>query len=444
MLIRLRAMWEGFRGSLFFVPFLFLLLAALLAEGMIVLDTELRERGVELPALLSSTVDSARALLGTIAAATITVAGIAFSVSLLLIQLASSQFSPRVLREFFRDSFTKRILGLVVGTFVFCLLVLRAVRGSVGEAGQAVIPNLSVFVALVLGIVSILGIVAFINHSAHSMEAAEIIRRITGETREMIERLWPASEDRAEEEQEPPSHEYPAPSDEGDALVVTARAGGWVQQVDPGKLLDAASDGGTIRLEIHPGDFVVEGRPICTIWPQPEDEHRAIKEAREAIRIGRGRTMQQDVDYGIRQLVDIALRALSPGINDPTTAQEVIVHLGAVLRVLLLRDPPQTFWRDGRDRRLYMPHEPGHADLVDLAFDQIRRAGAAQPSIAVAQLESLGMLRGSLVEADLTDRLPPIRREARLVLEEAERAGVRPEDLERVRGAALASRLIEE
>lgn len=438
MLILIRAVWEGFRGSLFFVPLLFLLASIGLAVGTLSVDVFLRDRGIDPPLLLTSTVESARTLLATIAGATITVAGIAFSAALIMIQLASSQFSPRALREFFRDGFTKRTLGVVVGTFAYCLIVLRTVRGPV-EGGQAIIPTVSVFVGLTLGLIAVLAIVGFINHSAHSMDAAEVIRRITDETRRHIAKLLPTPEARLDQ---PPSNGGPDPPSGVPTLVVRAAVDGWVQQIDPDHLLRAAGNGGGIRLETRPGDFLWEGAPLCTVWPRPAEEEHAVREAREAIRLGRTRTMQQDLGFGIRQLVDIALRALSPSTNDPSTAQEAIVHLGAILRDLLLRPSPPVHRVDERGRRLYRPREHGHDEFVRLAFDQIRRAGASQPAVMLTVIRVLGNLLAAVEDAERGERAPALRHEARLLLREVEAAGLLETDVEEIRMRATTDGLI--
>ncbi len=377
--------------------------------------------------------------MGTIAGATITVAGIAFSVSLLMIQSASSQFSPRVLHGFFRDRFTKRVLGLVVGTFAYCLLVLRAVRGPLDESGQAIIPHISVFVALILGLLSILAIVAFINHSAHSMEVGEIMRRVASRTQEQIARICPALGEGAPEAD--PS--IPEPPGADDALVVRARIDGWVQQIDVRGLLEAADEGGTVRLETLAGDFRTERAVLCRIWPRPEDEERAVKEAREAVRLGRWRTMQDDLGFGIRQLADIALRALSPGVNDPTTAQDAIVHLGSILREMLLRDLPPVHHEDDDGRRLFRASEMTHADYVALAYGQIRRAASRLPAVATVMLQVLGQLGRRVKEAGRPERAEALRAQARLLLDGLAAEHLVEEDLAEVRERARAEGLID-
>ncbi|HUP21072.1 MAG TPA: DUF2254 domain-containing protein [Gemmatimonadota bacterium] len=424
MLVRIRAWWEGFRSNLFFIPLIYLIVAAAVAQALLEVDQRITQDRLDLPLIFRSTVDSARAVLSTVATATITVAGISFSISLLLFQLASNQFSPRVLHGFFRDSFTKHVLGLVVGTFTYCLLVLRAVRGAV-ENGTPIIPNLSVALGLLLGIASILAIVAFINHTAHSMHATEIIARITDETRHQIRRL---AQDPEESDGRDPDPED-APEAPDVAFVVTARADGWVQQVDDRGLLDAADDGGTVRLETYMGDFVPKGAPLCAVWPPPSDRERAAKEAREAVRLGRARTLQQDLGFGIRQLADIALRALSTGINDPTTGSEVLSHLGGVVWDLLVRDLPRNRCADDRGRRLFRPHELSHDHFVELAFGQIRVSAASQPAVVRHLLDVLGPLARMVEEGGYPDRAEMVRRQARLAIEGAAAARILDADM---------------
>ena len=187
MLSHLRAWGDRLRSSLFFIPMLCVIGGVLLGEAMLEVDalvTGINPR-------LTATVDSARTVLTTVAGATLTFAGIAFSVSLLLISLASSQYSPRVVHGMFRDPFNKRVMGLVIGTFTYCLVVLRAVRGALEEAGDAIVPSVSILLAVVLGIASILAIVAFINHAAHSMDVSNILRRVTEEVLTQASSAWP-------------------------------------------------------------------------------------------------------------------------------------------------------------------------------------------------------------------------------------------------------------
>ncbi|WCO67222.1 DUF2254 domain-containing protein [Iamia majanohamensis] len=431
MRIGLAALLDRVRSSLFLVPMLFVVGGAVLGQVSLEVDSALTDRDVQLPFVLQSTVDNARAVLSTVATATITVAGIAFSISLLVIQLASSQYSPRVVHSLFRDPFTKRVMGLVVGTFTYCLVVLRSVRDALDDGGQAVVPNLSVALALLLGVASILATIAFINHSAHSMDVSELLHDVTEESLRAVERGWPTSSGPGALEDPPPV--------EGHEVRFTAN--GWIQYVDADALMAVAAPGGVVRLESEVGRYAVAGTPLATVWPVPDPDDRdpLAGRLRAAVHVGQSRTLQQDASYGVRQLVDVALRALSPGVNDPTTAQDAIFHLAAVLHEALERDcPPRAVEGDG-GRRLLRPEAPDHGDLVDLALDELRVAARALPTVCVYLLEAIHLLCLSQQVVDRPAVREPLLRQARLVRDGAAAADLLPEDRERVR-AAYASR----
>lgn len=385
MQIRLMALADRIRASLFVLPTACVFGAAALGLGGIHLDRRLGDSANDLPLGVASTVDSARAVLSTIAGATITVAGIAFSIALLVIQLASSQYSPRVVHGLFRDPFNKRVMGLVVGTFTYCLVVLRSVRSALEDGGDAVVPNVSVAVAVLLGLASVLAIVAFINHNAHTMDISEILERVTADTVERIDESWPEhGDDVATVEPE-----LPGPPDlQRSSIVATER--GWVQYVDHDRLLDALPPDAMLRLEIGIGQYAIAGAPLATVWlaGQPSEDLRGAVIG--GVGLGRTRTMAQDPAYGVRQLVDIALRALSPGVNDPTTAQDALVHLGAILAECYQRSAPSKR-RTGPDGRVLLdPHAQDHRSLTALAFTELRRAARTDPTVVEALLGVIG------------------------------------------------------
>jgi uncharacterized membrane protein len=420
------ALSERLRGSLFVVPTVYVVVGIALGEAGVSIDRLIDNGNHKLPLGLTSTVASARSVLSTIAGATITVAGIAFSVSLLTIQLASNQYSPRVVSGLFRDPFNKRVIGIVVGTFSYCLIVLRAVRSPVEQQGQAVIPNVSVALAVVFGIVTVMAIVAFINHNAHAMEVSEILGSVSRAAIASVGNDWSV------DALEPSPAQRPDDVPEGASLRVSFTEDGWFQLLDHGALLDAAPEGGTVRLETAVGRYVYAGSPFCTIWPVPTDPERSTRRAHAAVRVGGSRTLRQDAGYGIRQLADVALKALSPGVNDPTTAQDAIFHIGSVLRAFLDRDPPARDLYDG-NRRLVLPEAAGYERLLTLAYAEIRRAAATQPTVCVYLLESIDLVAGSLPADRRAAAWPHLHREAELILHASEDADVRDPEIERVR-----------
>ncbi|MBW3659805.1 MAG: DUF2254 domain-containing protein [Actinobacteria bacterium] len=433
-MIRLRALRDRFRGSLFYVPSLFVTMAAALAWGVIRFESGAVSSGGSRGLLLSVTVASARSILGTIAGATITVAGIVFSVTVVSVQLASTQFTPRVLRGFLRDRFQQNIIGIIVGTFTYCTLVLATIRVTGSDSDEAASPSLSVTIAIVLAVASILGIVAFIDHSARSMQVGHIIRRVTAETRERIAVLYvDRSDDDCILDEIPPEPD-------GEPTVVRAWEDGWIQQLSERVLCEATAPGSYLRVDSGVGAFVVEDTPLVTVWG---DDAPDIARMREAFAIGAERTMQQDVMFGIRQLVDIGLRALSTGVNDPTTAYEVIVHLGSILSDVLRRDLPPRVRNDPEGRTLVLSERHDHEAHVKRAFGQLRIAGAGQPAVLIRLLRTLHLLDELMREVgpedgsrsaagDLTSRRDAIRRQADLVIATAEHAGYIEADLEEI------------
>ena len=412
------------QSSLFVVPMMFVFGGVVLGELALAADG--RVGGI--PTGLTATVDSGRSVLSVVAGATLAFAGIAFSVSLLLISLASSQFSPRVVHGLFRDPFNTRVMGIVVGTFTYCLVVLRAVRGPFDGGGAAVIPSISVLLAVVLGIVSVLSIVAFIDHAAHSMDISEILHRVTEDTIERIRADWP--------ETSTPDAAMQAPLGDGFSILLDRR--GWIQEH---RVLRTCSKGSSkaraCAWRRRREDTRMPGMPLATVWPEPADPELATERALRAIVVGETRTMQQDVAFGVRQLVDVALKALSPGINDPTTAQDAMFHLGAVLREVLARSaPPRVV--DGREGRvLLLPEALAHEELIDLAFDEVRIVSATQPTVSIYLLEVLHLLAASLDVRDVESGAC-LRKQADLVLEVSERADLTLFDHERVRSAHRA------
>jgi len=258
MSLRVSALVERLRSSLFFIPMIAVFFATVLGFVSLAVDRNIDSFMADFPIGFTSTVESARTLLGVIAGATISFAGVAFSVSLLIIQLASSQYSPRVVHTLFRDPFNKRVMALVVGTFTYCVVVLRSVRSALEPGGDSVIPNLSVAVAVVLGIATILSIVALINHSAHSMDISEILHRIRRDATEQIRAEWTPADPNSE------PRSLPETNASGSSTVIRVDRSGWVQQIDIEALLVCVPDGATLTVETYLRSTRHDARPPDT------------------------------------------------------------------------------------------------------------------------------------------------------------------------------------
>lgn len=413
---------ERLRSSLFFVPLIFVISGALLGQGTLWLDQALDAAG-SLPLVLQSTVDNARQVLSTVAAATIGFAGIAFSVSLLVIQKASSQYSPRIVTGLFRDPFNKRVMGIVLGTFTYCLVVLRAVRSPLEDGGTAVVPAISVTIAVVLGLIAILAVVAFIDHSAHSMDVSELLDRVTRESLATIDRVWENAEQAdplvgAEINETLPTHS------------TRFHAHGWVQRIDQDALLRLTPQAGVLRCETTVGRYAITGTPAVIVQPEPTDLDEFDAAVRAAIRLGPSRTSEQDPTYGVRQLADVGLRALSPGVNDPTTAQDAIFHLTQVLHELLSRNRLADVLEGEYSNHLILTQTPTPTEIVNLGFDQLRRAAYSHPTVCIYLLEAMSLLKQSLPNAAEAQRA--ISQQASMLVAGARAAGLIADDFKPV------------
>lgn len=395
--LRLEALRSRLTENLFFVPFLMLAGSIALSQIMVWIDRSMAED--VLPGWFSVTVGSSRSILSAIAGGTITAASIVFSLTLVAVQLAASQFSPRVLRGFLGDRFQQLVMGTVIGTFSYSLLVLREVRSATEDIDRAFLPQLSVATAVVLSVASMVAILGSIDHTAKSLRVGSVADEIMRSTLEVIERNFSprlASEGSSDDgEAVPVLVDAPsiAPSPPGtdlapvdhhppdDARLVLAPRTGWVTALQAERLLECVPDGGTVLVSAAVGTFVVEGTPIASVWPADlDDVDRIVHELPSMLLIEDSRTMQQDVSFGLIQMNDIALRALSPGVNDPNTANEVIVRVGAILTAIYRMTLPPVESTDGK-RRVLRPVDPSHGDYVEQAFEPIRRYARSDPRV---------------------------------------------------------------
>lgn len=399
---------EYLRSSLWFVPALFAIGAVILALGALTLDDRVSADPGGLFFLYGGTAEGARSVLSTIAQSMLTFTGLVFTITMLVLQLASSQLSPRVMRTFLRDRSNQVVLGLFVATFVYTLVVLRDVRAPV-DGNEGFVPGLSVWISFALLLASVGAFIYYIDHMAHAIRASTVISNIATETEAAIERLYP--EHIAQGERGPNAGE-PGPAN----LVLRARRAGVVVGVDEEKLLAVVGDDDR-RLHLVPavGDFVASGSPFIRLWGQWDRD--AAEAIQDAIGLENERTLQQDAAFGFRQLVDVAVRALSPGTNDPTTAVQALDRIHDLLRRVAERAIPSPYRADDHGRVRLVLSRPDWDDYVELAVDEIRLAGERQLQVT----RRLRHLLTDLLTMAPDDRQPVLRRELALVDSGAER-----------------------
>lgn len=338
--------------------------------------------------------EGAHAILSTIASSMITVAGLTFSITMLTLQLASSQFGPRLLRNFMRDRGNQLVLGTFIATFIYCLLVLRTVRGT--EESHFV-PHIAVAFGVLLAIASIAVLIYFIHHVATSIRIETLLAQLAAEARAAIDRLYP---ERMGLDSLPSGNIEPEsliPADfERRVRAIHNDQSGYVQRVDVEALMRLATEYGLIvRIEARPGRFLKQGDTMLAAYPRENLSNEAIGQLRDALVIGQERTPEQDLEFSIRRIVEIAQRALSPGINDPTTALYCIDRLGETLGRLAERDIPSPMRFDEKRRLRVVTEAATLDDLATAAFAAVARYGMGDADVVAKLLGTMDMLVGS-------------------------------------------------
>ncbi|MEO8306382.1 MAG: DUF2254 domain-containing protein [Betaproteobacteria bacterium] len=388
MLDKLKSFLSAIRSSLWFVPTLMVGGAAVLAFALVEADKHYQFKwATPFPLLFGAGAEGSRGMLSTIASSMITIAGLTFSLTIAALVTASAQYTSRILRNFMRDRRNQVVLGSFVGIFTYCLVVLRTIRS--GDEG-AFVPSLAVFVGLLLALLGIGVLVFFIHHIATSIQASTIIASITGETLAAIDERFPKDTQDCEISDD----EVATGADAGTQYrhIVRSDARGYVQDVEVHRIVEfAARHAATVRVDVAPGSFVARDARLLTVLTGAALDDEALEFFRAKVSIRAFRTIDQEFGFGIRQLVDIALKALSPGINDTTTAVMCIDHLGAIVAQLASRPMPVRHRsEDGVVRLVLLGWS--FDDAIETAFDQIRNN--APGNVAV-----IGHLLGAIAGA---------------------------------------------
>jgi uncharacterized membrane protein len=419
-----RAIAYGLRGGFLIRPFVIAL--ALGAAGGVL--SSLEEQVPALSAWVPTTLfpsrqdpQVAQVILSAIATSIMTVVSIVFAILLMTLTLASTQFSPRILVSFIRDRATQWTLGVFLGTFSYCMAALPSAR----SLPVAFVPVVTVTGAMLLALVAVGWLIFFIHHISQSISVNHIVDRIARETEMVIDELMPYPRGRFEPMTPPPLG--------ADSTPVLNQRSGYIRFVDIGRLLYLAKSWRIqIRVERGVGQFVPAGVPL--LWVSREDRINPVRAAElvGAFDIGPTRTLQQDVEFGIIQIVDIALRAISPAVNDPSTAISCIDQLSRILIRWLSRAPPASVQFDP-------PHVPRVvipwielAGILDTALEQIRHYAMTDLAVSLRLLRAIGDIAGTAQRADVRATL--LVRARRVVDDATNRLG-------EVDGAKLRQRL---
>ncbi|MDX1511211.1 MAG: DUF2254 domain-containing protein [Nitriliruptorales bacterium] len=418
-------------GSLWFLPTTFIVIA--LAAGAILSSIEVDPDSALGRVAFSGDAEHARQLLIVVTGTMITVTSLVFALTVVALQIASTQFSPRLLRSFLRDRGAQVVLSTFVATVAYAMAGLHTV-GGIDASGAVFLPRLAVSGALLLALLSVGMLVYYIHHLTDSIRIDSVMQTIERTTLRLIRRRSPRIDGAGAEAAS-------APEPPADAVVIPAGRSGYVQRLHLRSLAhqlerhDAA-----VQLVLHVGWHVTEGRPLAMAWPTgpgPLDEEAVRRALHDQVELATERKTEVDLGFDLRQLVDIANRALAPSLNDPYTAVQAIHHLSVLLSELAQRDLPDVVIEDANGTARVVAPTPSLPKHLEVVCSHLRQSAEGRPRVYVAlvrMLENVQRLagRGEYIDA--------AGEQLALLEADAERTIPVAEDLREIRAAIARAR----
>lgn len=381
---RISKLWDALHSSYWFLPSVMAVLATILAFTMLMLDRT--GKSIDYWWIYTGGASGARSLLEAVAGSMISVSATAFSITIVALQLAASNFGPRLLRNFMQDTGNQVVLGTFIGTFIYCLLVLRTIH-SEGDGYERFVPQLSITVGILLAIISVGVLIYFIHHASTIIQASHVIENVSEELHKAIQRLFPEKIGHAFENQV--DNEIPF-NFEQESYAVRANSTGYLQFIDDEELMKLAQKHNLLlRIEYPPGKYIIQGCNLVMVFPGERLNKKLAKKINNAFILGAERTEQQDIEFPINQLVEIALRAISPAVNDPFTAIRCIDRIAAGFCHLVQRDFPSPYRYDKNNKLRIIAEPVSFEELADCAFNQIRQYGNSDAAVTTRLLEAI-------------------------------------------------------
>lgn len=384
-----RAVRDYVRSQLWPVPLAAVVVSVALAQFTTWVDRAVDDK---LPPAVSGFMfgggpPAARSLMEAIAASTITVTSLTFSLTVVTLQLASSQYSPRLLRTFTSDTFVHNTLALFLSTFAFALTVLRTIRDE-DDQSIGFVPEIAVTLSFLLALATVIGLVLFLGHLSRQLRVERILKDVRDDF------MTTVGEVGLHEEGSPP-----LPAEPSTALPVKSTTSGFLVEINESALLDVAKRfSAHIVVQTPPGDFLVEGVPFVRVWrtesetedswtsDQMEELQRSVM---DALSIGFERNTVQDIGFALQQLLDVAVRAISPSVNDPTTCVHALGHLSAALSRIAREAPTPHIHKDDDGRIRLVTQRRGLPTLLNLVVSQICTYGMDDSRVAGRLVELL-------------------------------------------------------
>lgn len=395
--------------SLLVRPVLFIVVGIGLAAVSLRVDAVLGP--TSLPSWVRFDAESARMLYATLAGALLTVAGITFWVRSATVALAAGQYSANVVMGFLEDWFQQSIMSLMLGLFAFVVTVFRAMRPE----ASADAPDVSVLLGIVLAASSVVFVMGAIRNAVRSMYSGALGRRISDATVARIRSTLPVV---AEE-----PHHAPIAAPSTPSVRVRSDTSGWVTSIDEQALLGTLPPDAVVQLDVRVGLYALEGRPLAQVWGAGTDAAQFARVVRSAVVVGR-RTLAEDIEFGVQQLVDLAVGSLVGSAADVMSAFEVVHHLELVLWELGRRELPPRASTDGQGRTLIRARHVTYDDYVRIALDRLRRTAVTYPTVSGAMIVAASEVARDLEEAGFRRRPATLRRHVELILDAADRLDV--------------------
>lgn len=410
---RLRNVVVLLRGQLWIIPLFLSALALGLAYWILTSGAsflEVRDVG-GFRWLYGGDAGSARDLLSSLLSGLMTMTSLVVSVTFVILTLAANQLGPRLISTFMGDRQIQTVLGLFLGTILYVLVILRSLDETLGTEG---VPHVAVTVGSALTVVCLFALLFYVHKIARAIIADSIVARVAGDLNDDILSMLPA---------EPDGTERAAPDLTKPRVgTVSLDRSGYIQVIDYDRLVAlACREDAVFQVNVRAGHFVLRNGEHVVVHAGRSLGGNAVQAIRAAFMVGGERSSAQDLEFSVRQLVEIALRALSPGINDPYTAIAVIDRLGAALEEILMRPLQQSVWRDEEDELRVVAQRSDVQGLIDAAFDAIRQAARGMPAVLIRMADVLGQLAPVLrsreaqaAVAQHLDKLAETAAEARL------------------------------
>ncbi|MFO7980561.1 MAG: DUF2254 domain-containing protein [Candidatus Aminicenantes bacterium] len=419
MKTKLTSLWESIRTSLWFIPALMVIISCGLAFVLVKFDSILAS-GLKIFCYTGGP-EGARTILSTIAGSMITIAGVTFSITIVALTMASSQFGSRLLRNFMVDKSNQIVLGAFIATFIYCLLVLNALK-TVDDI--IYIPRIAVSFSFVLALANLGILIYFFHHVSTSIQAEQVINAVYKELKAKIDHLFEQEKEHVIPEKE---IEQQLPDFQSSSAAVCSKGCGYLRAIDrEGLFKTAVQNNLVIQLKYRAGDYVFTGTPLIAVIPDTEIDSSFEDRINGCFLLGSSRSPEQDVEFAINQLVEVALRALSPGINDPYTAMGCIDRLGDIICQLHSKKFPTPYRYDKEGHLRLVLDVFDYEGILDAAFNQIRQSAAGNVAVNLRLLEILKVIAQSIQNKD---QYPSVKQHAEMIYRSSKESTKEKKDL---------------